>query len=59
MASARISRGNTSLTVRYAELAAADARKNTADQHSACVNASSQPSMNAPPVSASPTPDST
>src|SRR5262245_39570715 len=46
IACARISSGKISLQVRYAELAAADARKKTADQRTVCVTASSAPRPN-------------
>jgi hypothetical protein len=43
---ARVSIGKTSLTVRYAELAAAEAKKSTAHQHAVIVVAFSEPAWN-------------
>src|SRR5262249_61039442 len=59
MAMPRISTGNSSLTVRYAELAADDATKKTTHQASVCVIAVSQPLAKAQPVSVRRTPERT
>src|SRR5471030_2132485 len=57
MANARISRGKVSLTVRYAELAADDAKKKITIQEIVCVVLVSQPCSNIYPLMVSKTPD--
>ena len=59
MATARISRGKISLTVRYAALAAEEAMKKMTLQHNACVNAVSTPRWKSQAVTARRAPDAT
>ena len=53
MAIPRSSTGKSSLTVRYAELAAAEATKNTPHQRAVCVAAVRRPCAKRRPVTAS------
>ncbi len=57
MASARVSIGNTSLTVRYAALAPAEAKNSTTLQHAVIVTAVRSPASNSQAVPSSRTPD--
>jgi hypothetical protein len=59
MAMACVSSGNTSLTVRYAELAPAEAKKKMIDQEMVCVTAFSTPCTKSHPVMSSSTPEKT
>jgi hypothetical protein len=59
IASARISSGNVSLTVRYAELAAADAKKKMTIQATVCPSAVIVPRTNRAPLTASSRPEAT
>ncbi len=57
MASARVSIGKISLTVRYAALAAAEAKNSTTAQHAVSVVAFNDPALNSHAVTSSSTPE--